>query len=49
LHGSHNVPAKFTAADPIKVCVSQDGTNTGADPASTQGAGVLYLVTATPA
>lgn len=43
-----NLPAKFTAADPIKVCVSQDGTNTGADPESTQGAAVLYLVTASP-
>lgn len=46
--GNRNVPAKFTAATPIKVCVSQDGTNTGADPASTQGAAVLYLVTVTP-
>lgn len=35
--------------DPIKVCVSQDGTNTGDDPASTQGAATLFLVTATPA
>ena len=43
------VPAKFVAAHPIRVCVSQDGTNTGADPGSTQGAATLYLVTATPA
>lgn len=42
------IPAKFTTADPIKVCVSQDGTNTGDDPGSTQGAATLYLVTATP-
>lgn len=42
------LPARFTTTDPIKVCVSQDGTNTGADPASTQGAAVLYLVTCTP-
>lgn len=41
-------PAKFTAANPMKVCVSQDGTNTGADPGSTTGAGVVYLVTCTP-
>ncbi len=43
------VIGKLTSANPIKVCVSQDGTNTGADPGSTQGAAVLYLVTATPA
>lgn len=41
-------PGEFTAANPIKVCVSQDGTNTGANPGATQGAAVLYLVTATP-
>ena len=46
--GTRLVPGKFTTADPIKVCVSQDGTNTGANPGSTQGAAVLYLVTATP-
>ena len=40
---------KFTAANPVQVVVSQDGTNTGADPGSTQGAAILYLVTATPA
>jgi hypothetical protein len=43
-----SLPAKFIVADPIKVCVSQDGTTTGADPGSTVGAGALYLVTATP-
>ncbi len=42
-------PSKVIVADPIKICVSQDGTNTGADPGSTVGAAVLYLVTATPA
>jgi hypothetical protein len=46
--GGRFLPAKFTAANPIKVCVSQDGTNTGADPGSTQGAATLYLVTVTP-
>jgi hypothetical protein len=46
--GFRPLPAKFTTADPIKVCVSQDGTNDGADPASTHGAAVLYLITATP-
>jgi hypothetical protein len=49
MNGSRFLPAKFTAVDPIKVCVSQDGTTTGADPASTQGAAILYLVTVTPA
>jgi hypothetical protein len=44
-----SVPAKITAAAPIKVCVSQNGFNNGADPASTVGAAVLYLVTCTPA
>lgn len=42
------VPIKFSAATPIKVCVSQDGTNTGADPGATQGAAILYLSTVTP-
>ena len=46
--GGRLVPVKFTTTDPIKVCVSQDGTTTGADPGSTQGAAILYLVTATP-
>jgi hypothetical protein len=42
------VPGKFTTADPVKFCVSQDGSDTGANPGSTQGAAILYLVTATP-
>lgn len=42
------LPGKFTAADAIKVVVSQNGSSTGADPGATQGAAVLYLVTATP-
>ena len=42
------VPAKFTAGHPVKVVVSRNGQNDGADPGSTQGAAVLYLVTATP-
>jgi hypothetical protein len=41
-------PGVFTSADPIKVVVSQNGTITGADPGSTQGAAILYLVVATP-
>jgi hypothetical protein len=47
--GNRQLPARFTIADPVKVVVSQDGTNTGANPGSTQGAAVLYVVTATPA
>lgn len=42
------VPGKILGSDPIKVVVSRDGTITGGDPGSTQGSGVLYLVTATP-
>lgn len=45
---SRIAPGKIMTADPIKVCVSQDGTNIGADPGSSQGSAVLYLVTATP-
>lgn len=41
-------PAKFVTNDSIKIVVSQDGTNIGANPGSTQGTAVLYLVTATP-
>ncbi len=43
------LPAIFSRTNPIKVVVSQDGTNTGADPGSTQGEAILYLITATPA
>lgn len=43
------VPGRFATADPIKVVVSQDGKNTGADPGATQGSATLYLVTSTPA
>lgn len=42
------VLGRFESANPVEIVVSQDGTNTGADPGSTQGAAVLYLVTATP-
>lgn len=42
------VPARVSAANPIKVCVSTTGRTDGADPGATQGAAVLYLVTATP-
>lgn len=49
------LPATFTAADPIKVCVSSlggggaGGTTNGDDPGATHGEAILYLMTATPA
>lgn len=47
-NGFRYIPSKFVNSDPVVVWVSQDGTNTGADPGSTQGSAILYLVTATP-
>jgi hypothetical protein len=41
-------PGRFLTADPIQVCVSQNGTTTGANPGATQGSAVLYIVTSTP-
>lgn len=41
-------PAEIPDATPIRVCVSQTGRAGGDDPGSTQGAGAVYLVTATP-
>lgn len=46
--GSRTVPALVTAANPIKVVVSTDGTTDGADPGATGGSAVLYIVTCTP-
>lgn len=46
--GTRFFPAKFTTTDPVKVAVSQNGTNTGLDPGSTQGVAILYLVTVMP-
>lgn len=43
------MPVKFATAAPIKVCVSQNGEDNGGDPVASQGSGVVYLVTATPA
>lgn len=45
---ARSAPLKFTAANPVKVCVSQDGQNNGISPGATVGAAVVYLVTATP-
>lgn len=42
------LPAKCTGV-PIQIVVTQNGLADGADPGSTQGAAILYLVTATPA
>lgn len=47
-YGTRLVPSKLVGGVPLKFCVSQDGTKTGANPASTVGAATLYLVTATP-
>jgi hypothetical protein len=41
-------PAKFTAANPLKVVVSQDGTAGGVATGSTVGAAAVYIVIATP-
>jgi hypothetical protein len=43
------VPSLFTTAHPVAVWVTQTGVRGDADPGSTQGSGVLYVVTATPA
>lgn len=40
--------SKFGAVAPVKVCVSTTGATNGSDPGASQGAAVLYLVTATP-
>lgn len=43
-----DAPSKLLGTEPIKVVVSTTGASNGADPGATQGAAVLYLVTATP-
>lgn len=40
---------RFTAADPLLLVVSQDGTIGGTPTAATAGAGVLFLVVSSPA
>lgn len=42
------VPAIFTAADPLLLWMTQDGTQGGAAIGGTAGAARLYIVTATP-
>lgn len=42
------LPAKFVTVDAICVCVSQTGVPGGANPVSSQGKAILYLVTCTP-
>lgn len=42
-------PARFVAANPLKVWVSQDGLAGGDAPGASQGAARIYIVTATPA
>lgn len=41
-------PSKFTATNPLKFVVSQDGLSGGADPGASQGVAKVYLVIATP-
>lgn len=43
------VPLKFVDDSSIEIWVTQTGFKGDADPGSTQGSGILYLVTATPA
>lgn len=42
------VPGRFTATNPLKVWVSQDGFAGGDDPGASQGAANVYLVVSTP-
>lgn len=42
------IPVKILTDDPFKLIVTQDGLLGGADPGSTQGSAILYLVTVTP-
>lgn len=41
---SRAAPARFTATNPLKVWVSQDGNAGGADPGASQGAAVVWVV-----
>ena len=50
--GSQNeryAPSPFINADPILVCVTQDGTFGGSDPVASHGAGALVVKVSTPA
>ncbi len=42
------IPARFTATNPLKIVVSQDGLAGGAAVGGSAGAGNIYIVTATP-
>lgn len=42
------VPARFTAANPLGIVVSQDGSAGGTAVGGTAGAGAVYLMVATP-
>lgn len=43
------LPAPMVLAQEFKIVVSSDGSATGTDPAATAGAGIFFLVVATPA
>jgi hypothetical protein len=46
--GENVVPGRFTATNPLKLVVSQNGQKGGAAVGGTMGAARLYIVTATP-
>lgn len=43
------VPLKFVTANSLYIWVTQNGLSNGSSPSASQGSGVLYLVTSTPA
>ena len=45
---NYRAQARVTIANPIRLVVTQNGAVGGGDPGSTQGAGSVYLVVATP-
>jgi hypothetical protein len=47
-HYGRRLPARIVVAHPFLVWVSQDGSCGGADPGSTRGSAVLYVVTSAP-
>lgn len=47
--GGMSAPSKFVSATPLKYWVTSTGAIGGGSPGSTQGSGVLYIITATPA
>lgn len=48
-YGGNSHVGTFMSTDPVTICATSDGTASGDDPGSTQGAAVLHLVICTPA